>query len=194
VKEKLKSIYPDRIDEIDDIGNKNASTNWQYPFIRHERFVHFIQNKVERKRAYDQRSVWIQKHSKFSLMSEDELTSVLNAGGSELNELLGSMQSFNANLPGSNQYLFQKRILLEKLCEQHGLCTVWFTLSMADNHWDDLHSMLNRDKGGNVLNPMPTFDTFKEEAAWKRKCVRENPHLVDAYFYEKVPILFQGNV
>ena len=76
---------------------------------------------------------------------------------------------------------------MEKLWEQQGLCT----LSMADNHWDDLHSMLNRDKGGNVLNPMPTFDTFKKEAAWKRKCVRENPHLVDAYFYDKVQILFQ---
>jgi hypothetical protein len=67
---------------------------------------------------------------------------------------------------------------------------MWFTLSMADNHWHDLHEMLNRDKDGRPI-PFPTFSSIDTENKWKRKIVRNNPHLVDAYFYERVETLFK---
>ena len=59
---------------------------------------------------------------------------------------------------------------------------------MADNHWTDLFAMMTRDANGRITE-MPTFDTVQEEASWKRKMVRENPHLVDAYFYDRVNAL-----
>ena len=37
----------------------------------------------------------------------------------------------------------------------------------------------------------PTFSSVQEEARWKRKLVRKNPHLVDEYFYNRVHCLFQ---
>ena len=67
---------------------------------------------------------------------------------------------------------------------------MWFTLSMADNHWFDLHQLAYRDKEGSPRR-FPTFSSIQEEAKWKRKFCRKNPHLVDAYFYEKVKMLFK---
>ena len=75
------------------------------------------------------------------------------------------------------------------MIEQEGAPSVWFTMSMADNHWEDLHKCMNRDAKGNAT-PFPTFNSLEEEASWKRKCVRENPHIVDAYFYDRVHTLF----
>ena len=138
---------------------------WMYPFLKNQRFVHFVQNMVERRRLFSQRSVWLKKQPKFSSLSEDDVN-------------------------GSNRYLYKKRNLLEKLNEQHGLCTTWFTLSMADNHWHDMHEMLNCNKVGRPI-PFWTFSTIDAENKQKRKIVRNNPHLVDAFFYERVETLFK---
>lgn len=69
------------------------------------------------------------------------------------------------------------------------MCSMWFTLSMADNHWHDLHAMVYRDKHGKP-RPFPVFSDAKVEAKWKRKFCRNNPHLVDQYFLDKVNSLF----
>lgn len=122
-------------------------------------------------------------------MSPSDISSVISTGGEELQKLLGLMHSYNANVNGSPQYLFKKRKLLENLIEQKGICTEWFTLSMADNHWQDLHQLILRDRKGRPTE-FPTFSSFREEASWKRKLVRMNPHLVDAYFHDRVHELF----
>ena len=67
--------------------------------------------------------------------------------------------------------------------EQEGMCSMWFTLSAADNHWLDLHQLIY----GNTT--LPRFDTELLSAQWKRKLVRENQHIVDAYFYDRVKML-----
>ena len=162
---------------------------WLFPFVQNDRFVHWMENTTRRHRAHGQRSVWLNKNSDFSTMSPSDISSVISTGGEELQKLLGSMQSFNANVNGSPQYLFKKRKLLENLIEQKGICTEWFTLSMADNHWQDLHQLILRD-GKGMQTEFPTFSSFREEASWKRKLVRMNPHLVDAYFHDRVHELF----
>ena len=84
-----------------------------YPFVKHERFIHFLQNTNERHRAFSQRGFWLSKHSEFGSMDEIEMAAVINQGGEQLRKLLGSMQSYNANINGSPQYLYQKRKLLD---------------------------------------------------------------------------------
>ena len=66
---------------------------------------------------------------------------------------------------------------------------MWYTLSMADNHWHDLHDILTRDKDGRSV-PFPNFSSIQEEAKWKRKLARQYPHIVDAYFLDRVEKLF----
>ena len=89
------------------------------------------------------------------------------------------MTTFNANIVGSNAYFFKKRGELESLMDQEGMCTTWFTLSAADNHWNDLSRIACGD------SPIPNFSTEKDKAKWQRKLVRNNPHLVDACFCDR---------
>ena len=164
---------------------------WKFPFVENDRFLHWMQNTTERHRSHGQRSFWLNKNSQFATMSPEEIDAIIRGGGNELKEILSSMQSFNANINGSPQYLYKKRKLLESLIEQKGICTEWFTLSMADNHWRDLHELLMRDGNGNATD-FPTFQSVQEEASWKRKLVRDNLHIVDAYFYDRVQELFKA--
>ena len=43
---------------------------------------------------------------------------VISEGGHDYHSMLSSMHTYNANISGSDQYLNQKRKLLEGLCEQ----------------------------------------------------------------------------
>jgi hypothetical protein len=67
--------------------------------------------------------------------------------------------------------------------EDHGTATIWFSASAADNHWNDLHQLLN---GGDEPG-----DEVKKAAA-QRNFVRDNPHIVDTFFYHRVEALFQA--
>lgn len=167
----------------------SADQDWYYPFASHDRFIHFIQNMNERHMAQGQRSYYLSSNPKFSELTEEDLERIIDENGQELSDLIGSMQSFNANINGSPQYLFKKRLLLEAMIDQLGMPTMWFTLSMADNHWHDLHKVLHRNEKGAEI-PFPNFNSHEEEASWKRKVVRENLHIVDEYFMQRVRSLF----
>jgi hypothetical protein len=79
-----------------------------------------------------------------------------------------------ANVPGNDAYFYAEREKLEQLNSQQGTGTIWFTLSAADNYWEDFHRLFD----GRPLDPV-------EEAQWKRNNVIQNPHLIDALFTER---------
>ena len=45
------------------------------------------------------------------------------------------MQTYNLNIVGLNVYFYGERRKLETLIDQEDPCTIWYTLSAADNHW-----------------------------------------------------------
>ena len=113
-------------------------------------------------------------------MTEEALCNILNEGGEELEKILGRMQKFNANISGSNAYFYKRRKELEALIQQEGLCSTWFTFSAADNHWLDLNKIIHGNR------PCPSFANEYEKAKWRRKLVKDNPHIVDSYFSDRV--------
>ena len=62
--------------------------------------------------------------------------------------------------------------------------TLWFTLSAADNHWIDLFKTLH--------GTVPHFENPQDFVKWKRKQVRDNPHFVDSYFYDRVKVALES--
>ena len=50
---------------------------------------------------------------------------------------------YNANITGSNTYLFKRQKILKSLIDQEGLLTIWFNFSTVDNNWEDLMKVLN---------------------------------------------------
>jgi hypothetical protein len=85
-----------------------------------------------------------------------------------------------ANVQGNDAYFYARREELEQLNSQQGTGTIWFTLSAADNYWDDFHRLFD----GRPSDPV-------EEAQWKRNNVIQNPHLIDALFTDRTDQLIQ---
>ena len=83
------------------------------------------------------------------------------------------MQMYTANILGSDAYFSRQQKELEALMDSEGMPTFWWTFSAADNHWFDLHEI-----SGQVYDR-----TEKQKAKQRRKFVRDNQHIVDAYFY-----------
>ena len=144
-------------------------------FASHPRWAHWAQNMAERHRMLSQRNVYLQRHPDDALMTEEELLKIINEGGVGLNEILSKMQSYNANITGTPAYFYNKRKELEALMEQEGLPTLWFTLSAADNHWEDLHVLLGSESH---LGPDATEE---DRAKARRKAVRDYPQIVDEF-------------
>ena len=158
--------------------------NWFYPFANDYRWIHWAQNTVERHRFLKQKSVYISKRPSFSNLSEDELLEIVNANGEESRQLLSSMRAYSGNILGSNAYFLRRRMELEALMVQEGLPTIWFTFSAADNHWTDLFLCL-------YDGTLPNFDDNNSFNKWKRHVVRENPHLVNAFFHKRFGTLLK---
>ena len=72
------------------------------------------------------------------------------------------MQTYNSNIVGSNAYFNGKRCELEILLDQEDPCTIWYTLSAADNHWIDLHKLLYGNK------PLPKNADPVKNVRWER--------------------------
>lgn len=119
-KEHLLSNYP-----LTEEQKVTAKSLWKegdhefvYPFVESDRFIHWIQNTCERHRAIGQRSFWLNKNSDYANLSTEEMSTLIREGGEEYRNMLSSMQTYNSNISGSDQYLRQKRKLLDGLCEQ----------------------------------------------------------------------------
>jgi hypothetical protein len=162
-----------------------GTEKFRYPFAEHLRWSYYVFNIAERHRAESQRSFFLKKHPNVASMTSGQLRELVNdpARHTELMQVVSLMQSYNANINGSDSYLVKSRQRLECLIAQDGMPTFYFTFTAADNHWADLHKHFNVDDTEYAgLNE-------SEKAKLHRKMVRDNPHMVDHYFHLRVKLL-----
>ena len=114
----------------------------------------------------------------------------MNTGGERYRDLLRKMHVFNANVVGSNSYFYGKRKELESLIEAHGMPTCWFTLSAANNHWNDLHHILYNTSTINSSIPY-TEMTEKQKTGFRVSMINRYQHLVDQSFYSRVQFFLE---
>jgi hypothetical protein len=158
---------------------RDNTGNWVYPFMRHSCWLGWAVNTAERHRGLGQRNVFLRNSPEVTAMTEEDLRAVIREGGEALDSLIGRMTAYNSNILGSPSYLSTTKMHLEELMEQAGMCTIWFTLSAADNHWVDLSQLFGNDS-------FPVDGNERQKEKWRRKAVRENQHIVDAFFNERV--------
>ena len=133
-----------------------------------------------------QKQVYLTKNPVDANLTEDDLQRIVTKNGPEFKALLGRMQKFNLNITVSNTYFYKRHVELEALMQQKWMCTMWFTLSAADNQWINFHRLIFENE------EFPIFDDVMEEARYKRKLALQYPHIVDAYFYKRVKIFIKS--
>ena len=64
---------------------------WIYPFAKHNRWCHYVQNICEHHRVNSNTSFYLHSNKEHSNLSEEELVKIFEDGGDELNQLMGKM-------------------------------------------------------------------------------------------------------
>ena len=82
---------------------------YTYPFANHPSWMHWAQNTVERHRHQTQKSVCLKNNPGDQNITEEELREIISEGGSDFERLIGRMQTYNANIAGSNAYFNKKK-------------------------------------------------------------------------------------
>ena len=99
--------------------------------------------------------MYLQKDPEDANSKEREQRKIVGDNSIELKELVNRMQTYKSNILGSNAYFYGERRGLETLMDQEDPCTTWYTLSVADNHWIDLHRLLDgKCEVPDIFNPI----------------------------------------
>ena len=88
---------------------------------------------------------------------------------------MSKLSRYVGNITGSPSYWFKTCEDLKAIISQKGAPTIFFTLSAADMHWPELHSLF-------YMHP---HDISTRE---RMENVPSYPHLVDWYFTKRIEL------
>ena len=144
---------------------KNDS--WVFRFASYPRFGHWAYNIFQRKRLLSQANFYIKHNFGEHLPTVDELCEMLHS--SSHTSLMRKIQYY------AKKYLWNQFLLVsgkgttQSNLEQIGTPTILWTLSCAEFHWPEFHTLF-----GDVNNDCNTY----------KKNVINNPHILDLFFTE----------
>ena len=164
---------------------------FRYPFVEHERWVYWMQNTLERHRHLQQRRICLARMSpNVTGMDMDQLNEFIERRDPEaMRTVTSQMNMYNANIPGTDSYLANHKRNLEGLVAEKGSPTFWMTYTAGDNYWIELHSMAVQE---GHYNEDEIGMTETDKAVLRRKWVRDNPHIVDHYFFMRAKEYFNS--
>lgn len=113
-----------------------------YRFASHPCFPHYIQKMMELYRLLTQATVYLAHSESDAALTLDELKATLQAGGDGANRILQCMYQYAANITGSGPYWYARQQELQAVFSTKGCATFFFTLTCADNHWEDLSHLM----------------------------------------------------
>lgn len=134
-----------------------------------QHFSFWVIDRLRRHRSLSQCSVYFRQHPNDTQLTLEELNTMLRNGN--IKPLLGRKYAYKAQIVGSDAYWHKRQRELEAVLQPKGPGTAFFTVSFADNHWDDLHRLM---PGGQV------------EPNRRYQNISKNPHLADWYFLHKL--------
>jgi len=143
---------------------------WNYRFAKHPRFSYWALNMIQRKRTLQQGSIFIKQNPGDSHFTIEEMREMASSNASTV--FMSKLSRYVANITGSNAYWHKVRNDLKTTITTKGVPTIFFTLSSADMHWPELHSLFSGKS-----------DSTNEN---RRQNVIDNPHIVDWFFDQRV--------
>ena len=141
---------------------------WKYRFASHPRFSYWAYNILYRKRLLGQGNFFIKQNPGEAALTIEELHSMLTTGNHS--QIMTKLMHYAKNVTNTNAYWNQVKQQLRATINQVGSPTIFWTLSCADFHWPEFHSLFS---GNN-----PTNDELRQN-------VIANPHILTWLFTQR---------
>lgn len=145
-------------------------------FARHPRFRFYALNLVFRHRAMGRGKYLFSRDIGSHDMTVGQLRHALtqNDGHILASKIVRCLQTVR----GTRPYWYMEGAKLRDMIEQIGAPTLFYTLSMADLSWPDLHRLMPE-------NPFADGLTYKESYLIRCRNLANNPHIVSSYLSVK---------
>ena len=139
-------------------------------FGSHPRFRHYLYNLIMRHKSQTTSNLFIkqsQEHN--SLTTIEELRTHLQK--IPIDNLPHHVMRFGAHLRSTRPFWTQRRSELTSMITQLQCPTLFFTLSVADTKWPDLHAVMQE----NIPSKLESLQQ------WRNRNIIGMPHIVAAY-------------
>ena len=141
-------------------------------FATHPRFRFFALNLIYRHRAMRQGRFLFSRNISHNNMTVGQLREALR--GQDGLELASKIVRCLKSVRGTRPYWFVEGGKLQDMIEQLGTPTLFYTLSMADLYWPDLHRLMPDD-------PFRDGLTSRQSFLIRSRNIANNPHIVSSY-------------
>lgn len=149
-------------------------------FARHPRFRFFALNLIFRHRAMGRGKFLFSRDIGNRDMTVAQLRSALKEDGGHI--LASKIVRCLQTVRGTRPYWHMEGAKLREMIEQIGTPTLFYTLSMADLSWPDLHRLMPE-------NPFQIGLTAGKSFRIRSRNLANNPHIVSAYLSVKHQLL-----
>ena len=139
---------------------------WTFRFASHPRFSYWAFNMLYRRRLLSQGNVFIKQNPEEALLSHEQILTSLTQGS--YSPLMNKLMHYAKNVTGTNSYWNKTKNELKAIIAQKGAPTIFWTLSCAEFHWPEFHSL------------------FDDSNTQLREHVLNNPHILDWLFTIRV--------
>ena len=163
------------------VADPSDSNTYFYPFVIHNRWMHWAQNTAKRHRIQGQQNMYMSRNADTATLNESDLRRLIDNNNPQLDVIIRNMQTYNGNINGSSSYFYKKRL------EAEGSPTCWYTFTAADNFWADLHKLISPS----ATSQYEDMTEIKQLRIRKRMIAR-NPHIVDEYFTARFNDFFKS--
>ena len=154
---------------------ENVDGKWIYRFPNHPRFSYWAFNMIQRKQTLQRSGIFLKQNPGDAHLTIDELREMA-ASFNNSNAFISKISRYVANIGGSN-YWYKVREELKAIVTSVGTPTFFFTFSLSDMHWPDLHAVFGNDNA-----------TTEE----RQIAVINNPQIVDWFFTQRLKILLSN--
>ncbi len=121
-------------------GVKKEDGSVSHPFNEHRRFIFWALNTLQRKQLLENSNFYFKQNPMDASMTIDQMQAIAQNEVAAA-QLYTRFKSATKTVMGSAAFWGNKGKQLEALVEQKGDPTIFYTMSIADNHFPEFHRL-----------------------------------------------------
>ena len=133
-------IFAEKLKHLIKFAEK-INGKWYYRFASHPRFAFWGYNMLYRKRLLLQGNFYVKQNPGDLAYTIDELKEMIE--NNSVNSVMKKLTYYAKNVAGTNSYWHEAKENLKAIINQMGTPTIFWTLSCAEFHWPEYHSLFS---------------------------------------------------